>query len=287
MAGDESADPEWRTVVSGLAFPEGVRWRAGELWLSDVFARRILRIEEGAGVRTVAHVPGRPAGLGWRPDGTLLAVSMTDRRVLAVAEGATRVVAELGGLAGGDCNDMIVDGAGRAYVGNFGYDYAGGEPRRATTLLLVEPGGAARPVAEDVWFPNGMALGPGGDTLYLAETPAERLSCFTVGPGGTLHERRTTDLDGLRPDGIALDSEGALWVASPGTGELARVDAEGAILERGPAPGGAVQACALGGPDGATLFVCGTPTHDENEALEARTGRVYARRVGVPAACLA
>lgn len=302
MTDGGSADGEWQPVASGLAFPEGIRWHDGTLWLSDVFACQILQIEQDGSVRVVAHVPGRPSGLGWRPDGTLLAVSMSDRQLLAVREarvaddhqsaGAPQrtgdaqldVVSELRSLTGGDCNDMLVDGSGRAYIGNFGYDYAAGHQRQSTPLVLVDLDGQARHVAEDLWFPNGMALSPDGRTLHVAETPAERISSFSVAADGSLSDRRVMELDGLRPDGMALDAEGALWVASPGTGELARVGANGQILERQAAPGGVVQACALGGPDGDVLFVCGSPTHDEAEALEGRAGRILARRVAVPAA---
>jgi sugar lactone lactonase YvrE len=279
-------DADWRVVLAGLAFPEGIRWHAGALWLSDVFARRILRLRGDGGVQVVARVPGRPSGLGWRPDGTMLAVSMTDRRLLAVpgAGASPDVVSDLRALTGGDCNDLLVDRVGRSYVGNFGYDYAAGHPRQPTALVMVDVDDAARVVADDLWFPNGMAMTPDGSTLLVAETPAERISSFAVGLDGSLGDRRVLDLDGLRPDGLALDAAGALWVASPGTGELARITSDGRVVERGPAPGGVAQGCVLGGTDGRTLFVCSTPTHEESDALDRLAGRIFAREVAVPAA---
>ena len=55
--------------------------------------------------------------------------------------------ADLSGIAGGLCNDMVVDAEGNAYVGNFGFDfYAGGEFREAD-LALVRPDGAVEVAA--------------------------------------------------------------------------------------------------------------------------------------------
>lgn len=268
---------EWRVVADGFAFVEGIRWHDGALWASDVFAREVVRIDE-AEVSVVARIPGRPSGLGWAPDGALLICSMRDRQLLRLLDGAIEVVADLAPVTGGDCNDMLVDRSGRAYIGNFGYDYAAGHQRRSTSLVLVDADAAVRTVADDLWFPNGMALTPDGRTLFVAETPAERISAFRVSADGSLHDRRTlADLDGLRPDGICLDDRERLWVASPATGELACLTADGRIRSRERAPDGTAQTCTIGGVNGRTLFVCGTPTHDEAEALERRAGRVFAR----------
>jgi sugar lactone lactonase YvrE len=274
----------WRTVADRLAFPEAPRWRDGRLFLSEIFGGRVVAIDARGGVEVVAEVPGRPSGLGWWPDGTMLVVSMQRRQVLrAVPGGGLTEHADLSTLVSGDANDMVVDERGNAYVGSFGYDYAAGEERRASVLVLVEPSGAARVVADDVWFPNGMVVTGDGRTLLVAETPAERITAFTVADDGSLSNRRVfADLGGARPDGIALDASGALWVASPATGELLHV-AQGTILERLPSPGGSALACALGGPDGHTLFVCCSPSHDPSEATE-RRGSVMATRVDVPAA---
>jgi sugar lactone lactonase YvrE len=278
---------EWHTVASELAFPEAPRWRDGSLYVSEIFGGRVVRIDVERGDATVvAEVPARPSGTGWWPDSTMLVVSMRDRRVLRVGtDGALDVLADLSDLVSGDTNDMVVDGRGNAYVGSFGYDYAAGEERRASVLVLVEPDGRARVVADDVWFPNGMVVTPDGRTLLVAETPAERITAFTIEPDGSLADRHVfAELDGARPDGIALDAEGALWIASPGTGELLRV-AQGEVLERGASPAGSALACALGGADGHTLFVCCSPSHDPSEATE-RRGTVLARRVDVPAAAV-
>jgi sugar lactone lactonase YvrE len=281
----------WQLAYAGLAFPEGLRWHAGALHLSDIFAGEVLRLGgvQGAGWTVLARVPGNPSGLGWLPDGTLLAVSMLDRRVVAVRDGVAQPHADLLAFARGSANDMLVDPAGRAYVGEFGYDYVAGEERQPAKLLLVQPDGGVSVAAEEVWFPNGMALTPDGRTLLLAETPAQRITAFTVEDGGTLGDRRVwAALETARPDGISLDAQGAVWLASPGTGELLRVAEGGRVLDARTLPGpGSPSTCVLGGADGRELYVSVPPSHDRDECLASRGARIYVDRVAVPAAAWA
>ncbi len=112
-------------LLDGLIFPEGPRWRDGKLWFSDMHAHRVMTVDLAGRSQVVVEVPGQPSGLGWTPDGELLVVSMTDRRLLRLEGGALVEVADLASLATFHCNDMVVDEHGRAYVGNFGFDLDG------------------------------------------------------------------------------------------------------------------------------------------------------------------
>lgn len=273
---------DWAPVLDGLAFAEAPRWHDGRLHVTDIFGDAVWACPPA---EVVVRTP-RPSGTGWLPDGRMLVVDMRGRTVLVLEDGGLRAYADLRTVAAGDSNDMLVHPAGHAYVGNFGYDYAAGEERRPTRLALVAADGSVSVAADDdVWFPNGMALTADGGTLLLAETPAERITAFTVGDDGRLHDRRVwAALGSARPDGIALDADGGLWVASPGTHELFRVLEGGRVTHRLDPPQGSAQACALGGEDGRSLFVCSTPTHDLDEALRLRAGRVDVVQVDVPAA---
>ena len=234
----------------------------------------------------LARVPGNPSGIGWLPDGTLLAVSMLNRGVVAVRAGIVEPYADLSGLARGSANDMLVAPSGCAYVGEFGYDYVAGEERRAAKLLLVQPDRSVSVAAEDVWFPNGMVLTPDERTLLLAETPVQRITAFDVAPDGTLSGRRVwAALEAARPDGISLDAAGALWLASPGTAELLRVAEGGRVLEVRTLPRpGSPSTCVLGGRDGRELYVSVPTSHDRDECLAGRGARIYVDRVDVPGA---
>src|ERR1700682_5455932 len=138
----------WTPVIGGLAFAEAPRWHDGALFVSDIFGRQVWRVGPGEAPEVIHQVEGLPSGLGWPPDGRMVIVSMRERRLLvANPEGLTEY-ADLSGLVGGDCNDMVVDGSGRCYVGNFGYDLVGGAERRSTGVVLVDETGAARMLAE-------------------------------------------------------------------------------------------------------------------------------------------
>jgi sugar lactone lactonase YvrE len=272
-------------VVSGLVFPESPRWHQDRFWFTDQFAGRVMTLTLDGVLDTVATLPDHAGGLGWLPDGTTLVVGMTERRLHRSKKGSEpffELHANLAGLAGFHCNDLLVDAQGGAYVGNFGYDILGGAPTVSTKLIRVDPDGRARAVGGPLVFPNGMALTPDGATLIVAETFARRLSSFQVSPDGDLSDHRTwADLGTATPDGICLDAEGALWVASPTTRQLLRVCAGGAVLDRVETLG-APYACMLGGPDRRILYVCTAETHDPARALGNPSGRIEVVNVAVP-----
>jgi sugar lactone lactonase YvrE len=281
MMGGETAEGDMTTTASeiladGLTFPEGVRWHDGALWFSDMHAHTVQRLEPGGAPEVIATVPECPSGLGFLPDGTPLVTSMHDRRVLRLEPDGPREHSDLSTLAPWHVNDMCVDGHGRAYVGNFGDDSAPPDPPRPTCLLLVEPDGEARVVAEDLWFPNGIAVTPDGGTLIVAETRSVpgKLTAFTVAPDGSLGERRTlASFEGGLPDGIAVDAEGGTWIAFPFGDELVRVAPDGQVDERLPFP--SPYAVALGGAGGRDLFVATAPTWVPEEAVKLRAGSVH------------
>ena len=268
--------------VSKLAFPEAPRWQAGALWFSDFYDQRVVRASPDGSLETIVILADdQPSGLGWLPDGRLLVVGMRKRQLLRVEEGRVTVAAELGELAPGHCNDMLVDAQGRAYIGNFGFDLQARAPFAPTVLLMVPPGGAAHVVADDLHFSNGMALSPDGRTLLVAESYGKRLSAFDVHPDGTLHGRRTWaqfEEKGVAPDGICLDAEGAVWMASPVSREVLRVKEGGEITHR-IATTEQATACALGGEDGRTLYVTvGRVMVTPEQSRAARTGAILQLR---------
>jgi sugar lactone lactonase YvrE len=235
---------------------------------------------------TVVEVPGGPGGLGWTPSADLLVLDMASRRLLRLADGALEVRADVASLTVGRCNDMVVDALGRAYIGHFGYDLLGGGKPAPASLVLAEPDGAARTVADDLAFPNGCAITPDGETLLVAESAAGRITQFRIAHDGSLVQRSTfAELDGIVPDGIALDAEGCLWVSDPIAGAVARVRPGGDVIERiDTSPAGAF-ACELGGDDGRTLFIC---LYSEQASQMAQgapaTGSIVTTTVDVPAA---
>src|SRR3954465_6443596 len=100
-----------RVVTEGLVFPEGPRWHDGSLWLSDMHAHRVLRVDETATTVVVEDVGDKSSGLGFLPDGALLVVSMIDRALLRVDpdSGAVTAHADLSKLSDEFINDLAVD----------------------------------------------------------------------------------------------------------------------------------------------------------------------------------
>lgn len=270
--------------LDGLSFGEGPRWHEGRLWYSDFYVHQVRRVDEAGHAETVVEVAGRPSGLGWRPDGTMLIVSMTDRRLMRFADGKLSVEAELSSLAPAPCNDMVVDGRGRAYVGNFGYDRHAGQSPRTTCLIRVDPDRSVHEAANGLMFPNGTVITPDGKTMIVGETFAHRLTAFDVAADGTLSNARPwASIDGCYPDGICLDAEGAIWVSDPFGRRVLRVLEGGRITHSVDlAPRGAY-ACMLGGQDRRTLYVV-TNSGSGPAMADKRDGRIETMRVDVPGA---
>lgn len=288
------------TVLSGFHFLEAPRWREDRIWFSDFYAHRVYSARaDGSELREEAQVDGQPSGLGWLPDGRLLVVSMRDRTVRRrEADGTLVVHADLSDRVPFVLNDMVVDAAGRAYVGNFGFDLMGGAAVTPTALYRVDPDGTVTEAATELWFPNGSALTPDG-TLLVNETFGNRISAFDVKADGTLAGHRVwaefgplpgaqpqeqaREQRSVAPDGGCLDAEGAMWIADATGGRLLRVVAGGTITDE-IKPGTNVYACALGGADGKTLFACAAPDFDSTARLAAKEASLIAIPVTVPGA---
>jgi sugar lactone lactonase YvrE len=176
-------------------------------------------------------------------------------------------------------NDIVVDGRGNAYVNNAGFDFPGGEFATGT-VALVTPDGSVREVADGVAFPNGMAVTPDNSTLIVAESYASRLSAFDIAADGSLSNRRVwAELgEGVPPDGICIDADGAVWYADVPNKRCVRVAEGGSELARVQLDRGCF-ACTLGGIDNGTLFIVAQEwSGAENMAAGARTGQVLAAR---------
>lgn len=275
---------EPRTLLDNLQFGEGPRYRDGRFWISDQHARRVVTVDLEGRVAEVAIVAGGPSGLGWLPDGTLLVVSMHDRALLALRAGQLVQHADLSSIASGHCNDMVVDGQGRAYIGNFGFDMDAGASLVPAKLALVMPDGATQVVAEDLLFPNGMVISPDGKTLVVAETYGLRLTAFDIAADGSLSGRRTFAELGFPPDGICLDAQGHVWVAHPiAPGGFRRVAEGGAQIEHLDTGEFCGIACMLGGPEGRTLCMVEAKTFDPR-LTRAGNSRVRVLDVAAPGA---
>ena len=288
------------TLLEAGAFFEGPRWHDGRWWVSDFYRHAVFTVDSGGRAEAVLEVDGQPSGLGWMPDGSLLVVSMRDRRILRWSGDDGAVLhADVAEHCGGHLNDMVVDRAGRAYAGNFGFDLMAGADPAPAALIRVDPDGSAAVAAEDMLFPNGSVVTPDGRTLIVGETAGARYTAFTIAADGSLTDRRiwaqvaetpeiTTLAETLArlkfgPDGCALDADGHIWSADEVNARCVRLAPGGAIVDEIRAPDGlGCFACMLGGDDGRTLFICAAPGFAEAERRGATDAQLLAVQVDVP-----
>lgn len=288
---------EIRLVADGFSFLEGPRWHDERLYVSDFYTRRVLAFDETGALEEVCTVPQQPSGLGWLPDGSLLVVSMLDRRLLRLDGARLTEFADLSQLAPWHCNDMVVDRVGRSYVGNFGFDDGAEGPMVPTGLICVQPDGSASMAAADLIFPNGAVITPGGDRLMVAETFAGRISAYAVGSDGSLSDRTVWAAFTHRPertlaaavasgvpmpDGMALDADGALWIGDAAGSGAIRVREGGEIVDTVSTGDLAVYAVALGGWDRRTLYLCAAPPLPHGRPKESLRAVLMSCRVDSP-----
>lgn len=241
----------WQLVASGLVFPEAPRWFDGALWLSDIHAHTVCRVDARGEVRVVARLDDRPSGLGFLPDGTPLVVSMLDRRLLRITASGVREHADLRHHCDGFLNDMVVDPLGVAYVG--ARNRRGEQPRDA--IVRVTPDGEVSIAASDMQSPNGSVVTSDGTMLVVAETSIATLTSFEIAADGQLRDRRVwAHVPDTHPDGICIDDDGAIWFGSPVNHEFVRVSRGGEVTHRWSTPEHWAIACAIGGPDHRTFF---------------------------------
>jgi sugar lactone lactonase YvrE len=255
------AETKLRRLLDGGRYFEGPRWHAGRLWFVDCMARTLLSVNgSGDCERHATFDDDTPCGLGILPDGRVIVLTMFRKRLLTYFDGKVSLYADLSSLATGTIDDMIVDGLGRAYVGDLGFDLPPPPGRGAVgRIILVTPDRRMRVVAEGLRFPNGIAVSPDCRRLVVAEMDGECLADYDIEADGGLTFRRR--LGRFRdPDGICLDAEGAVWVASFNEDAFVRIDRDGSERQRIAVPGRRAVACVLGGPQRRTLFCLSAAT---------------------------
>ncbi len=264
-----------KAVLDGGRYFEGPRWHANRLWFVDVLNRTLLSLEPSGECKQHAKVDDdTPCGLGILPDGKLIVLTMFRKRLMTYADGALSLYADLSGIATGTIDDMIVDGLGRAYVGDLGFDLPPPPDRGSVgRIILVMPDGKARVVAEGLRFPNGIAVSADNRRLVVAEMEGDCLAEYEIEDDGSLNfYRRFGNMKA--PDGICLDHEGAVWVASYDEDAFIRVSREGSELQRIKVAGRRAIACALGGPERRTLFCLSAATSHEELRQRKSSARI-------------
>ncbi|GAA3148408.1 sugar lactone lactonase YvrE [Kribbella aluminosa] len=210
------------------------------------------------------HRLSEPASsIALRADGGYVITDRCGVRALSWAHDDTPSVGELlmpleAGRADCVVNDSGCDQDGRLLVG-FGSESTGGLGRVESVAARsgAQPGN--RQIRTGMFLPNGIGWSPDGRRLYLADSYARSVYVHS-------YDRRTGDLgeaqvfhraerdEGL-PDGLAVDSEGCVWVAFWGGHAVRRYSPSGELLRTVDLPVRQVSSCAFGGPGLTDLYI--------------------------------
>ncbi|WP_405859700.1 SMP-30/gluconolactonase/LRE family protein [Streptomyces sp. NBC_00090] len=223
------------------------------------------------------------------------AVALCASGALLVAAGASflrveedRPVAEAVELAAAEfpddglprrMNDAAVDPAGRLLAGTMAFDESPG----AGALYRLDGDGLVT-LLDSVSISNGLGWSPDGSRLYYADSPTGRVDVFAYDPEtGALSDRRPfAVLDRGVPDGLTVDSEGRVWVAVWGGGEVLAFTPEGTLHARVEVPASHVTSCAFAGPARDVLVITTATAGLDEERLRAEpdAGRLFVCRPG-------
>ena len=263
-------------VVDGLRFPEGCRWHGGRLWFSDMHSGQVFSVApDGSDLTEMLSVDDRPSGMAWLDDGSLVVSGMLSRKIYRLTPaGDTEIFADLSTATPHPINDLVRMPSGLILVGGFGYDLYAEEEPQGGPLFVIRQDGSWYQIADDLTFPNGMAVLSNG-TVVVAETFAGRLTAFELDEQGEIGNRSVWAQlpEGAAPDGLALAENDTVWVASILEGQFLRVQEGGEVLESLELDNRLAVDCELGGPDGRTLFMA-TANSWQPEETEIRLGRI-------------
>jgi sugar lactone lactonase YvrE len=273
-----------RALVTGRGLVESPRWHGDRLNFSDWTAGEVLAVDSDGRGEVIARVRSLPLCTAWLPDGRLVVVSSQEGLLLRLESDGSLVPHANLGRPG--WNDIVADGRGNIYVNGAGFNPMAGEAFRPGGVSHVAPDGSVRQVADDIAFPNGMAVTADNATLIVADSYRHQLVAFDIAADGSLTGRRVwADLGEAAPDGICVDAENAVWYAEVPGKRCARVAEGGVELQAVPLDRGGF-ACVLGGQDGTTLFITAAQWRGMTggEMVAPASGQVLAVAVDVPGA---
>jgi sugar lactone lactonase YvrE len=273
-------------LLNGRVFGEQPRWHEGRLWFSDWGTQEVIAVDMEGNSEVMHRGESFPLCVDWLPDGRLLVVSARDGLLLRrehdgslVTHGDLKAASDPPAV-----NELVVNARGNAYLNGGGFDLMAGEPFAPGIVALVTPDGSARAVAEGLAFPNGMLIMPDDRTLIVAESYAKRLTAFDIDADGGLSNRRVwADLGDGVPDSICADADNAVWYADVPNKRCVRVREGGEVLQTVELDRGCF-ACALGGPDGATLFMVANQWTGPANMLQGRDTQVLVTQAPAPPA---
>ena len=271
-------------VQEGFLFPETPRWHApsASFYFSDIDRGQIHKWTPGSSAQVFFQHSDWISGYAFGPGDEWTVTSARRRVLMRVKPGSTpdsavtRDICDLSSHSPYGINDMLVTPSGVAYVDTLHYNFLAGEgaEMNPSPIMAVMPDGSCKEATRKTAFPNGMALAPGSSTLLVADSLAQCIYAFSIESDGLLsNERVWAAMPGEMPDGISLDADGGLWVATHN--RVVRIVEGGDITDEVDMGTTRATACMLGGADGKTLLITASDSHDRSVITDNPSGRIF------------
>jgi gluconolactonase len=266
------------TLVSGYGLIEGPRVDSEEgLYFSDVTRGGVYRRSPAGVITTVVPKRRGVGGIALHAEGGIV---ISGRNICHVREGETRIVFDLEDVPG--FNDLFTDAQGRVFVGTMRSDPFKIEGERETgELLRIDGEGQATRLYGGVALSNGIGFSPDGERLYHSDTAHDEIIVHDLDADGGCLNRRVFAKP-RRPDGLAVDEAGGVWVASYGGGRICRFEADGTASLEVELPARNVTSLCFGGPDLRDLYIA-TAGDTSGEGPGGSIFRTRAEVAGLPA----
>jgi sugar lactone lactonase YvrE len=274
-----------------IALEAGDQLGEGPFW--DELRGELLRVDISRGL---VHGWNPSTGDTWRREcdgevgaavpragGEGLVMAVGRRILLDDGEGVQVLASVEEDRPGNRFNDCKCDPAGRLWAGTMSGESSPG----GGSLYRLAPGQEIERVVPGTTISNGLGWSPEGDLMYFIDSPTQRVDVFDYdAASGQISGRRAfaeiDPADGL-PDGMAVDSEGGVWVCLFGGGAVRRYSDAGALEANVPLPVTNPTSPVFGGPGLRTLYVTSARHRlsEEQLAAEPPAGAVLALAPGV------
>ena len=269
-----AAEVKIEVLASGFNWSEGPVWRDGGIVFSDVPENTVFGWKEGDAAAKVVLKPSGSLkgdgqgsnGLAMDAKGNLVLCQHGERRIARLEQDGsfTSLADKYDGKRFNSPNDLVIANSGTIFFTDPPYGLKKGESPELPYhgVYAVTPAGKVSLIIEDIRFPNGIALSPDQQTLYIAVSDPQntRVMAYDLQSNGSAKNGRvlfnaqslkSTERKGSC-DGMKVDTNGNIWTTGPGGVLIISKDGKhlGSILT-----GQATANCAFGGEDRSTLYI--------------------------------
>ena len=244
---------EFETLTTGYCFLEAPRADDEGLWFADLLLGGLYRWRRGRDVERFLPDRKHIGGVALNEDGKVICGGPGGLIWLDPENGRSGVLLDTlddKPLAG--ANDMLPDGKGGLIFGSL-TTAESAENAATNSLYRLDADGKTTLLVDGLKIANGIGLSPDGKRLYHNESLVGTFAYDVLDDGSLGPAKLFWEQD--NGDGLAVDSEGGVWIACFSEAELVRLLPNGAVDRRITLPHEVVSSVCFGGPDWRDLYV--------------------------------